>query len=234
MTNPTRSLVSVQVGLPRSVIDDRGRTVVTGIFKQPVDGRVMLRRLNLDGDGQADLTVHGGVDKAVYAYPTEHYPPWRRELGRDALPFGTFGENLTVAGMREDEVAIGDVFRIGGAVVEVSQPRSPCAKLALRMGMLEFPKRFLASGRVGYYLRVREEGEIGAGDAIERLAAGTGAKAGMTVLRVSRLRYFEAGDRDGVAAAAALTALAPSWRSWFAGAAAAAEEADEGGGAEIG
>ena len=221
---PMMKLVSLQVGRPREVVDGRGRTVVTGIYKEPVAGRVVLRRLNVDGDAQADLTVHGGVDQAVYAYPAEHYPLWRGELGRDGLPYGTFGENFTVAGMREDEVAIGDLFRVGGAVVEVTQPRAPCFKLALKMGMPEFPKRFLASGRTGYYLRVREEGEIGAGDAIERLTAGTG---GMTVLRIGRLRFFDHDDLEGVAAAAALPALSPGWRQWFAGRLAAAGEPDQ-------
>lgn len=213
-------LVSVNVGLPREVVH-RGKTVTTGIFKAPVVGRVAVRRLNVDGDGQADLTVHGGVHKAVYAYPAEHYDFWRRELGREELPWGTFGENLTVEGMLEDEVAIGDAFRVGGdagdggtggTVVEISQPRAPCSKLALRLVLPDFPKRFLASGRVGFYLRVREEGEVGAGDPIARLEADPRR---MTVRRVSRLRYFDRDDRAGAAAAAALPALSPGWREWF-------------------
>ncbi len=207
-----RRLVSVNVGRPRDV-EHMGRIVTTGIYKKPVAGRVRVRRLNLDGDAQADLTVHGGADKAVYAYPAEHYEPWRRELGHE-LPWGTFGENLTVTGMLEDEVAIGDAFRIGDAVVEVSQPRTPCSKLAMRMGMPEFPKRFLASGRTGFYLRVLTEGEVGSGDPIEQVAADP---ARLTVHRATRLRYFEHDDRDAIAAAAAVAAFSPSWRAWFVG-----------------
>ncbi len=158
-------LLSVNVGLPRSV-ERRGRTVRTAIFKEPVLLRVRVGLENVEGDRQADLTVHGGRDKAVYAYDLSGYQHWRRELSRE-LPFGQFGENLTVEGMPETEVRIDDVYRVGGAVLQVSQPRSPCYKLAMRMELPAFPKAFLASGRSGFYLRVLEEGEIGAGDSIE-------------------------------------------------------------------
>ena len=160
-------LLSVNVGRPRSVVD-RGRTVRTAIFKVPLLVRVRVGRLNIDGDRQADLRVHGGPDKAVYAYDLSGYTFWRKELAR-ALPFGQFGENLTVEGMPETEVHIDDVYRVGGAVLQVSQPRSPCFKLALKMELPRFPRAFLASGRTGFYLRVVEEGEIGAGDAITLL-----------------------------------------------------------------
>jgi len=155
--------------MPRE-LKHNGKTVTTGIFKEPVEGRVNLNAHNLEGDGQADLLVHGGIHKAVYVYPIENYDYWKRELGRTDFPFGQFGENFTVEGMLEDEVHIGDVFRVGeGAVVEVTQPRVPCYKLAIKMESPQFPKMFLASCRVGFYLRVIEEGEVGAGDVFERI-----------------------------------------------------------------
>ena len=162
-------LISVQVGRPRKV-RWRGRTVTTGIFKEPVAGRIMLRRNNLEGDGQGDLSVHGGWDKAVYVYPSEHYVYWRRELPGMELPYGSFGENFTTEGMVESSVRIGDRFRVGGAVVEVTQPRTPCYKLAVRFRRRDMPKRFHASGRCGFYLAVLEEGEIAAGDTFELIA----------------------------------------------------------------
>ncbi len=164
-------LLSVNVSPPKEVAHG-GKTVTTGIFKEPVDGRVMLRTLNLDGDGQADLTGHGGIYKAAYAYSVENYDYWKRELGRTDFTFGQFGENLTVEGMLEDEIHVGDVFRAGGALVEVTQPRVPCYKLGIKMGLRGFEKTFLASRRVGFYLRVLEEGEVGADDADERGGAG--------------------------------------------------------------
>ena len=162
-------LVSVQVGRPRTV-RWRGKAVSTGIYKEPVAGRIMLRRNNLDGDRQADLTVHGGLDKAVYVYPSEHYPIWQAELPGMRLPYGIFGENFTTEGLDESSVHIGDQFRIGGALVEVTQPRMPCYKLGIRFGRPDMPKRFHASGRCGFYLAVLQEGEVGAGDVWERPA----------------------------------------------------------------
>jgi MOSC domain-containing protein YiiM len=161
-------LVSLQVGRPRKV-RWRRTTVTTGIFKQPVAGRIMLRQHNLDGDGQADLTVHGGWDKAVYVYPSEHYAYWQQELPGMPLPYGSFGENFTTEGLDESSVRIGDRFRIGGALVEVTQPRMPCYKLGIRFGRADMPKRFHASGRCGFYLAVIQEGEVGAGDTVERI-----------------------------------------------------------------
>jgi MOSC domain-containing protein YiiM len=159
-------ILSVNVGAPRKVSWNGGE-VTTGIFKEPVAGRVILRRLNLDGDRQADLTVHGGVNKAVYVYPSEHYPYWQKQLPGVTLPWGMFGENLTTEGLREEETHIGDRFRIGSALLMVTQPRLPCFKLGLKFGRDDMPKGFLASERTGFYLAVVEEGEIGAGDAIE-------------------------------------------------------------------
>jgi ferredoxin-NADP reductase/MOSC domain-containing protein YiiM len=160
-------LLSVNVCLPKGIAY-RGRMVTTGIFKEPVSARVCARALGLDGDGQADLSVHGGVDMAVYAYPHQHYGFWEAELGRRDLPFGQFGENLTIAGISEVSTRVGDLFRVGTALFQVTQPRIPCYKLAIRMAEgFDFPARFQASGRVGFYFRVREEGDVGAGDTVE-------------------------------------------------------------------
>ncbi len=162
-------VVSVNVGLPRT-LPWKGREVTTGIVKTPVDGRVRIRRLNLDGDRQADLSVHGGAAKAVYAYPLEHYAWWREQLGEE-IPLGAFGENLTVEGLPlEEEVAIGDRFRVGTAELVVTQPRLPCYKLGLRFGREQMVKRFLASRRTGYYLAVEVEGDVEAGDRVETLS----------------------------------------------------------------
>lgn len=162
-------LVSVQVGRPRRV-RWHGKSVSTSIYKEPVAGRLMLHRFNVDGDQQADLTVHGGLGKAVYVYPSEHYPIWQAEFPDMRLPYGMFGENFTTEGLDESSVCIGDQFRIGDAVVEVTQPRMPCYKLGIRFGRPDMPKRFHASGRCGFYLAVLREGEVGAGDVWERTA----------------------------------------------------------------
>ncbi len=162
-------IISLNVGLPR-IVRDRDREVITGIFKSPVPGPVMLRRLNLDGDRQADLEVHGGRDKAVYAYPSEHYDYWRQEFPEMELPWGMFGENFTTEGLCESSTFIGDHFRIGEALVAVTQPRMPCFKLAIRFGRDDIVKRFLASGRSGIYFSVLEQGLVDAGDKIERVS----------------------------------------------------------------
>ena len=159
-------VVSVNVGLPREVAW-RGKTVTTAIFKEPVAGRVALRSLNLDGDRQADLTVHGGREKAVYVYPVEHYRHWRTELVDGALPYGAFGENLTTDGLREDAVHVGDHFRVGSAELLVTQPRLPCYKLGIRFGRADMVKKFQLSGRSGFYFSVVEEGDVAAGDGAE-------------------------------------------------------------------
>ena len=183
-------LVSVQVGRPRTV-RWHGKPVSTGIYKEPVAGRIMLHRFNLDGDQQADLTVHGGQDKAVYVYPSEHYPVWQAEFRNIELPYGMFGENFTTEGLDEESVHIGDQFRIGEAVVEVTQPRMPCYKLGIRFSRPDMPKRFHASGHCGFYLAVLREGEVGAGDLWERIA-----RNHQQVSVIKRyLQYFQ-GDED--------------------------------------
>jgi len=204
-------LLSVNVSLPRDVPHMKKR-VSRGIFKEPVTGRVMLRTLNLDGDGQADRENHGGVYKAVYAYSIEHYEHWKRELGRSDFTPGQFGENFTVQGMAEDDVHIGDVFRVGAALVQVTQPRAPCYKLGLRMGMPQFPKLFLASGRVGFYLRVLEEGEVGAGDVVERVRVDPER---MAVSDMNRLLYVKPADREALERALRIEALSPRRRRAF-------------------
>jgi MOSC domain-containing protein YiiM len=175
-------VISLNVGRPRLVID-RGREVSTGIFKSPVDGPVMLRQTNLDGDRQADLNNHGGMNKAVYAYPSEHYQFWRGELPGVELTWANFGENLTTEGLLESEARIGDRCRIGGAILKVAQPRIPCYKLGIRLSRDDMPKRFLASGRSGIYFSVVEEGLVSAGDAIEVIERDA---RGITVADVNR------------------------------------------------
>jgi MOSC domain-containing protein YiiM len=175
-------IISLNVGLPRLVID-RGREVSTGIFKSPVAGPLMLRQTSLDGDRQADLSVHGGANKAVYAYPFEHYDYWRSELSGVELTWGNFGENLTTEGLLESEACIGDQFRIGAALVKVTQPRLPCFKLGIRFSRDDMVKRFLASGRSGIYFAVLEEGPVNAGDAIELLQRDA---RGITIADVNR------------------------------------------------
>jgi len=162
-------VISVNVGLPREV-EWRNEIVRTSIFKAPVTGRVRVARLNIAGDRQSDLTVHGGVNKAVYVYPSEHYEFWRKELPDSELPWGAFGENLTTTGLAEDDVRIGDRFAIGSAEFVVTQPRMPCFKLTIRFRRADMIKRFYRSGRSGFYLAVTKEGEIGSGDAIELLS----------------------------------------------------------------
>jgi MOSC domain-containing protein YiiM len=204
-------LLSVNVSQPKAVLHG-GKIITTGIFKQPVEGRVWLRALNLDGDGQADLKNHGGPHRAAYAYSIENYDYWKGELGRDDFSYGQFGENFTVEGMLEETVHLGDVFRIGGALVQVSEPRVPCAKLALKMGMPTFPKRFLASERVGFYLRVLQEGEVGAYDPIERV---TTDPEQMSVRAFLHLAYFDEGNLEAVRKALRIATLPPDWREWL-------------------
>ena len=161
-------ILSVNVGEPRTFLW-KDREVVTGIFKAPAEGPVMLRRLNLDGDRQADLENHGGWAKAAYAYPSEHYEFWRKELPGMELSWGNFGENFTTQGLKEEETHLGDQFRIGEAVVMATQPRIPCYKLGLRIGRDDIVKRFLESHRSGIYFSVLQEGLVNAGDSMERI-----------------------------------------------------------------
>lgn len=170
ITYATGIVRALFVGGPQEVMDEAGRPVSTAIFKSRVEGPVMVRRLNLDGDRQADLKAHGGPDKAVYCYPAEHYEAWQSELGRE-LDYGTFGENLTVTGLLEDTLHVDDVIVVGDAVLQVSQPRFPCYKLGIKMGDQGIVKRFQQSGRSGFYCRVLEEGLIEPGqtmDVVER------------------------------------------------------------------
>jgi MOSC domain-containing protein YiiM len=202
---------SVNVGMPAPLRGTGGAEVASGIVKAPVAGRVRVGHTNLDGDGQADLTVHGGPDKAVYAYPAEHYPAWARDLGRDDLRPGHFGENLTTEGLVEEDVLIGDRFRMGTALLEVSQPRIPCFKLGIRMGDPGFLKPFLRSGRLGFYLRVLEEGDLAAGDAIAR--AGRGDPE-VSIRSLARL-FAEGGASEEFSRAAAAPALEDGWKVWM-------------------
>jgi MOSC domain-containing protein YiiM len=204
------TLISINVGLPREIIH-RGQAIATGIFKAPVAGPVWLGCLNLAGDGQADLRVHGGVDKTVYLYPFEHYAYWAGELGRRDFSHGQFGENFTTEGLLEDEVNIGDVFQIGVARVQVTQPRSPCFKLGIRMSDENFPMRFATANRTGFYLRVLEEGMVKAGDAIDLVERAAGS---MSVRNVFRLRHAR-GTRAEYERAARLPGLASGWRVAF-------------------
>ena len=206
------TLKSVNVSMPRDV-QDGGKTVTTGIFKERIEGRVMARRLNLEGDGQADLWGHGGAFRAIYVYTDENYDYWARELGRDDFAIGQFGENFTVEGMTDDEVCIGDVYRIGDAVVEVSQPRIPCYKLALKMGIEGFHTRFLESGRVGFYFRVLEEGRVGAGDEVALVSRD---EAAMTVSEVSNLLFFDKENHKATRRALHIPALSHGWKGSFA------------------
>jgi MOSC domain-containing protein YiiM len=162
-------IISLNVGLPRIVQDPLGRDVLTSIFKSPVRGPRLLRRMNLDGDLQSDLTVHGGKNKAVYAYPSEHYDYWQQQLPDVDFSWGMFGENFTTQGLFETNAFIGDQFRIGGAAVKVAQPRMPCFKLAIRFGRADMVKRFFISERSGIYFSVVEEGMVDVGDTLERI-----------------------------------------------------------------
>jgi MOSC domain-containing protein YiiM len=204
-------LISINVGLPRTVTW-QGKPVTTGIFKEPVSGPVMLRRLNLEGDRQADLSVHGGADKAVYVYLAEHYDYWRVELPDTPLPWGAFGENFTVAGLLEDEVNIGDRFRIGGAEVIVTQPRLPCYKLAVKFGRADMVKRFLASRRTGFYVAVLQEGEVAAGEAIELISRDENK---VTVADITRLYAFDKADIATLQRASQVEALPEGWVDYF-------------------
>lgn len=210
-------LLSVNVGQPRDVsyVDRRGRekATTTGIFKEPVSSRVMLRTLNLEGDGQADLDGHGGIYKAAYVYSVENYKYWSDELGRkDFSSAGQFGENFTTDGMTDEIVRIGDVFRIGDSLVEVTQPRVPCFKLGIRMGIEGFHKQFAEKCRVGFYLRVLEEGEVGAGDEVTRVRE---APVHMTVREIMHLLYFDPDNIEGAKKALEVQALSPGWRQSF-------------------
>jgi MOSC domain-containing protein YiiM len=209
--NPSMRVVSVNVGLPREVVW-RGKAVTTGIYKHPVRGRVPVRRLNLAGDRQADLRVHGGPDKAVYAYPSEFYEMWSRDRPELALGPGAFGENLTTEGLLDDDVSVGDRFRVGTAELVVTQPRLPCFKLGIRMGRDDFVLEFLERGLLGFYLAVAREGEVEAGDPIVELRRD---HRGFPVTEIARLYAGDSDDVDAMRRAADLGGLPASWRDYF-------------------
>jgi MOSC domain-containing protein YiiM len=200
----------VNVALPR-LVAWKGQTFKTGIFKEPVQGQVMMRKLDLDGDRQADLSVHGGIYKAVYAYPVEHYSFWRKELPEMELKWGAFGENLTTEGLDEDSTHIGDRFRLGAATVMVTQPRMPCFKLAAKFQRDDILKRFLASGRSGFYFSVVEEGLVAAGDAIERIHED---ENGISVSDINKL-YRNGKDLALMRRVTQLEPLPLDWREHF-------------------
>ncbi len=225
-------LVSLNVGLPREVTW-HGMNVTTGIFKQPVAGRVVLRKLNLDGDRQADLTVHGGKDKAVYCYPLSHYEFWKKELpGRD-LPMGMFGENFTLdldtdefggplkpaSGLSgdspEDSIHIGDRFSVGSAEVVVTQPRLPCYKLGVKLQMDDMVKRFLTSRRSGFYLAVLREGEVGAGDELKLINRDPMELPVSEITRLYLAKHYSEADIRSIQRALQVAALPESWREYF-------------------
>lgn len=202
---------SVNVGLPREVTW-HGKVVTTGIFKDPVDAPIMLRTLNLDGDRQADLSVHGGNSKAVYAYPSEHYEYWRAELPGVNLPWGMFGENFTTEGLLEEAVYIGDRFGVGEAEIMATEPRMPCYKLGIRFGRADIIKRFLNSRRTGFYFAVVREGMVGAGDVLE--LTGREQKE-ISVADITRLYAFERDDFKALRRAVEVEALPESWKGYF-------------------
>jgi len=207
-------LVSLNVGLPREVTW-RGMNVTTGIFKHPVEGRGALRKLNLDGDRQADLTVHGGQFKAVYCYPLAHYDYWKKELPSRELPMGSFGENFTIDGVLEDSVHLGDRFSVGSAEVVVTQPRLPCYKLGVRFQSDDMVKRFLASGRMGFYLAVTREGEVGAGDEIKIIARDPNAVLVTEITRLYIAKRYGEDDLTVVRRALRVAVLPESWKEYF-------------------
>jgi MOSC domain-containing protein YiiM len=207
-------IVSLNVGLPRDVLW-QGRTVTTGIYKEPVKGRVRLRTLNLDGDRQADLTVHGGAQKAVYCYPIAHYDYWKKELPGRELPTAIFGENFTIDGALEDSIHLGDTFSVGSAEAVVTQPRLPCYKLGVRFQSDDMVKRFLASGRSGFYLAVTREGEVAAGDQIKPIAQDPNAVPVSEITRLYITKRFTAEDADSLRRALQVAALPDRWKDYF-------------------
>ena len=202
-------IISVNVGLPREIVW-KGIIVQTAIFKKPVAGTVPIRQLNLAGDQQADLTVHGGSDKAVYAYPVEHYEYWRKQLPNVSLSWGAFGENLTTLGLSEDRARIGDVLRAGSAVLQITQPRMPCYKLEIRFNRDDMIKRFLVSRRSGFYFSVIEPGDVGAGSQVEILDRDIN---NVTVSDVLRLYLGQTRDPELLRRATNVRSLPENWRA---------------------
>src|SRR5215472_3552586 len=204
-------LLSLNAGLPREVTW-KGRTVRTAIWKFPVEGRRPVRKLNIDGDAQADLAGHGGGQRAVFVYQTDSYEYWKRFLRRNDFTFGQFGENFTVEGLPDDEVCIGDRYRIGDAIFEVTQPRVTCYRVGIRMNEPRMPALLVAHHRPGFYFRVLQEGEVGAGDDIERIAEGPER---MTVAEIDALLYLPGYSRERLERALQIPALSKGWQSSF-------------------
>jgi MOSC domain-containing protein YiiM len=207
-------IVSLNVGLPRDVTW-HGINVTTGIFKEAIVGRVALRKLNLDGDRQADLTVHGGEHKAVYCYPLAHYDYWKKELPDQKLPLGAFGENFTADGLLEDATHLGDRFAVGSAELVVSQPRLPCYKLGVRFNSDDMVRRFLASRRTGFYFAVTREGEVGTGDEIKLIARDPNAVPVSEITRLYIAKTYNDADLDSLGRALRVAALPESWKGHF-------------------
>jgi MOSC domain-containing protein YiiM len=207
-------IVSLNVGLPREVVW-HGRTVTTGIYKFPVEGPVALRKLNLDGDRQADLTVHGGEHKAVYLYPIEHYAYWKKKLPGRELPPGSFGENFTTEGLLENEAHIGDQFAIGTAEVIVTQPRLPCYKLGIRFKADDMVRKFLVSRRIGFYVAITQEGQVEAGDEIKLLSRARNSICIAAFLELYMTKNWTAADRTQIRHLFALPSLPNHWKSYF-------------------
>lgn len=193
-------------------IESKGRAVTTGIFKNPVSGSIRMKTLGLDGDEQADLTVHGGPDKAVYLYPGEHYPYWREQYPEIKMPWGMFGENLTAEGLLEGEINIGDKFRIGSAKVVVTQPRMPCYKLAMKFDRNDIIKKFLVSGRSGLYFKVLEEGDIQAGDEINLISRDENK---VSIKDIVRIYANDLQDKEVIERATRVDALPEGWKDYF-------------------
>jgi MOSC domain-containing protein YiiM len=208
---PKMQVISVNVGQPRKLLLN-GQIVETGIYKEAVEGPVAVRRLNIDADRQADLTVHGGLDKAIYAYPTEHYAFWREQFPEMELPWGMFGENLSLEGLLEDTVHIGEQFQVGSAKLMVTQPRLPCYKLGIKFGRDDIIKRFLASGMTGFYFAVLEEGEVAAGDSISLLHSD---EHQVHVADIVRLYRKDKYNLDLIRRVVAVEALPEEWREYF-------------------
>src|SRR5262245_55282964 len=223
------TVVSVNVGLPKEV-EWRGTLVRTAVWKQPVQGRVLARRLNLSGDGQGDLSAHGGEQRAVLVYQLGSYRYWQNHLRRSDLVYGNFGENLTVEGLADDEVCIGDRFRIGGGIFEVSQPRVTCYRVGIRLNHPEMPALLVSHRRPGFYFRVIQEGEVGAGDRIEKIAEGTEQ---MTVAEIDALLYSGQHPIQSLQRALRIPALSPGWRASMSALLEAAERGEQTGNAGL-
>jgi MOSC domain-containing protein YiiM len=207
-------ILSLQVGVPRTV-EVHGGQIITGIFKEPVQRRIALRRLNLDGDRQADLTVHGGPYKAVYVYPHEHYAYWKSALPNRELPLGVFGENFTTEGILESDAHVGDTFKVGTAEVTVTQPRQPCYKLNVRFNDDHMVKRFLTSARSGFYLSVTKPGEVAAGDEIKLLTRDPQAISIADFNRLYAAKTHTREDTEILARLIQISALPQDWKDYF-------------------